>query len=162
MSSEEKRQELKAKIEAAERRNEERSLADYAQDAGETAKRFVKDHPVAAIAGVAVLGLAIGALTRPGRRAGAEVGRRTSSFATQAAEMGAAYASGLFDAAGDAALAGRDKLEDMSDAIGDNARAARRRASYSGGNAAAKARILSRETGKSAGRTSRRLRSRFD
>ncbi|MGB7408336.1 MAG: hypothetical protein WA908_07505 [Pontixanthobacter sp.] len=161
MSSEEKRQELKAKIEAAERRNADRTIGDRVQDASDSAAQFVKDHPVAAIAGVAVLGLAIGAMTRPGRRAGAEAGRRTSAFANRAAEIGMAYASGLFDAAGDAALAGRDKLEDMSDAMGDNARAAKRRASYSGGNAAAKARILSRETGKSAYRSTRGVRSRF-
>ncbi len=161
MSSEEKRQELKAKIEAAEKRNEERSLGEYAQEATETAKQFVKDHPVATVAGVAVLGLAIGAMTRPGRRVGAQAGRRASSFASQAAEMGMAYASGLFDAAGDVAATGRDRLEDVGDSIGDNARAARRRARFSGGNAVAKANILSREAGKGAGRGARGLRSRF-
>jgi hypothetical protein len=161
MSSAEKRQELKAKIEAAEQRNANRSIEQYARDAAETATQFVKDHPVAAITGVALLGLAIGAMTRPGRRAGAEAGRRASAFATHAAEIGLAYASGLFDAASDAAKSGKDALEDMGDNLQDNADAARRRARFVGGNAAATARSLAREAGKKAGRTSRDLRARI-
>lgn len=161
MSPEEKRQELKAKIEAAEERNASRSLESYARDAADTATQFVKEHPIAAVTGVALLGLAVGAMTRPGRRAGAAAGRRASAFAGHAAELGIAYATGLFDAASDAAVHGKDRLEDIGDALNDNAQAAKRRAIFTGGNAAAAARTLARNAGKKAGRTSRDLRSRL-
>lgn len=160
MSSEEKRQELKAKIEAAEQRNENRTLGDQMSDATDSATQFVKDHPLATIAGVAVLGLAIGAMTRPGRRAGAEAGRRTSAFASRAADLGMLYAGNLFDTVEDSALAGKDHIEDFGAAAGDNARSLRRRASFSGSNAAASARELARDTGKMANRSRRNLRLR--
>ncbi|MFZ1742178.1 MAG: hypothetical protein WAT93_04950 [Pontixanthobacter sp.] len=161
MSSEEKRQELKAKIEAAESRNAERNLGNYARDAAETATNFVKEHPIATVAGVAAVGLAIGAMTRPGRKVAIQSGKRASALATYATELGLAYASGLFDAAGDAATSGRDRLEDLGDSLGDNAAALKRRATFTGGNAAAAARSLSRRAGKSAGRTARDLKSRI-
>lgn len=161
MSPEEKRQELKAKIEAAEQRNAGRDVESYARDAADTATRFVKEHPIAAVAGVAVLGLAIGAMTRPGRRAGAAAGRRASALAGHAAELGIAYATGLFDAASEAAVHGKDRLEDMGDTLSDTAQAAKRRAVFSGGNAAAAARTIARTAGKRAGRTSRDLRARI-
>ena len=161
MSPEEKRQELKAKIEAAEQRNAGRSFEAYARDAADTATQFVKDHPIAAIAGVAAIGLAIGAMTRPGRNAGAAAGRRASAFATHAAELGLAYATGLFDAASDAASHGKDRLEDFGDTLTDNAQAAKRRAVFTGGNAAALAHSVARSAGKKAGRSSRDLRSRL-
>ena len=160
MSSEEKRQELKAKIEAAEQRNENRTFGDQMRDTTDTATQFVKEHPLATVAGVAVLGLAIGAMTRPGRRAGAKAGRRTSAFASRAADLGMLYAGNLFDTVEDAALAGKDRIEDFGDAAGDNARSLRRRASYSGGNAAASARELARDAGKTAGRSKRNLKLR--
>ncbi len=160
MSSEEKRQELKAKIEAAEQRNANRTFGDQVQDATQSATEFVKEHPVASIAGVAVLGLIVGAMTRPGRRMGARAGRRTSAIASRATDLGMAYAGGLFDVAEDVALAGKDRFEDFGDATADNARSLRRRASFSGSNAAATARALARETGKKAGRTKRDLRLR--
>ena len=65
-----------------------------------------------------------------------------------------------FDAAGDAAQAGKDKVEDFSDAINDNAGALKRKANFKRGNAAAAAKALTREAGKKAGRTVRDLRLR--
>ena len=155
-----KRAELKAKIEAAEQRNEERTLGQLARDASETATDFVKLHPFATLAGVAVLGLAVGAMTKPGRRAGKAAGAKVNHFATYAAELGAAYASGLIDAATDAVQTGKDTVEDIGDAINDNAGAAKRKASFISGNAAATARKLTRDAGKKAGRSIRDLRSR--
>ena len=160
MSSEEKRQALKAKIEAAEQRNEERSLGDMAKDATDKATDFVKEHPFATLAGVAVVGLAIGAMTRPGRRAGQQVGRKASSLASYATELGLAYASGIMATAGNVAEAGKDKLEDFGDALNDNAGALRRQAAFKSGNAAAAARGFTREAGKKAGRSIRDLRNR--
>ena len=160
MSSDAKREELKAKIHAAEERNAERTLGELARDATDSATDFVKQHPFAALAGVAALGLAIGAMTAPGRRAGRAAGRRAGAFASYASELGIAYASGLFDAATEAAQSGRDTLEDIGDAINDNAGAAKRKATFVGGNAAAAAKKLSRDAGKKAGRTVRDLRAR--
>ncbi len=160
MSTQEKRDELKAKIEAAEARNEERTFAKLAQDTADSATSFVKEHPLAAVAGVAVLGVAIGAMTRPGRRIGRQAGQRASKFAGYATELGVAYATGLLDAAGDAAATGKDKLEDFSDALNDNASAVKRNAAFRTGNAAAAARAITREAGKRAGRTVRDMRSR--
>ena len=161
MSPEEKREELKAKIEAAEQRNQSRSIEAYARDAADSATQFVKDHPLVAIAGVAVIGLAIGAMTRPGRNAGVAAGRRASAFATHAVELGLAYATGLFDAASEAASQGKDRLEDLGDTLSDNAQAAKRRAVFTSGNAAAVARTVVRNAGKKAGRSSRDLRTRL-
>lgn len=160
MSSEAKRQELKAKIEAAEQRNADRTLGQMAKEASETATNFVKLHPLATVAGVAVLGLAIGAMTRPGRRVGRAAGTRATAFASYAAELGMAYATGMFDAATEAAKTGKDTIEDIGDAINDNASAAKRKATFLSGNAAAEAKSLSRKVGKKAGRTVRDLRSR--
>ena len=160
MSSEDKRQELKARIEAAEKRNEDRTAGQLAKDAVDTATEFVKQHPLATIAGVAALGLVIGAMTRPGRRVGRQTAGRASALVGYAADIGLAYASGLMDAAGDASVAGKDKLEDLGDALNDNAGAIKRKAVHSGGNAAAAVRKLSREAGKKAGRSARDLRSR--
>ena len=161
MSSEEKRQALKAKIEAAETRNAERSIGDMARDATDTATNFVKEHPIASVAGVAAIGLMVGAMTKPGRNAGRKAGKRAGALATYASEIGIAYATGLFDAAGEAASTGKDKLEDLGDSIGDNAGALKRRATFTGGNAAAAARALSRNAGKQAGRSARDLRARI-
>ncbi len=160
MSSEEKRQELKARIEAAEQRNAERTVGQYAREAADTATEFVKQHPLATVAGVAVIGLAIGAMTRPGRRVGRQAAGRASALATYATEIGLAYASGLMDAASEAATTGKDKIEDLGDALNDNAGALKRKATHSGGNAAAAVRKFSREAGKKAGRSARDLRKR--
>ena len=160
MSSDTKRQELKAKIVAAEQRNEQRTLDQLAKDASETASNFVKEHPLATVAGVALLGLAIGAMTKPGRAAGRAAGTKASAFGSYAAELGIAYATGLFDAASEAAQSGKDRIEDIGDALNDNAGSIKRKASFASGNAAAAAKSLTREAGKKAGRTVRDLRTR--
>lgn len=159
-SSDQKRQELKAKIEAAEQRNADRSIGDMAKEVSEQATDFVKLHPLATVAGVAVVGVAIGAMTKRGRSAGKAAGENVSEFASYAAELGLAYASGLFDAAGEVAQTGRDKAQDIGDALNDNAGSLKRKADFKGGNAAAAAKALTREAGKKAGRTVRDLRLR--
>ena len=78
LTDEQKRAELRARIEAGNKRLEERTLADQAKDAAGTAVEFAKKHPLATVGGAVVLGLAIGAMTRPGRRAGRKGGRMAS------------------------------------------------------------------------------------
>lgn len=160
MTDQAKRDELRAKIEAGEQRNAERTMGDYARDASEKAAAFVKEHPLAAVAGVAAVGLAIGAMTRPGRRAAQNAGRKTSAFASYAAELGMAYASGLFDAASGAAKSGGEKLGDFGDDMAHKARSARRTASHSAGDVADNLRFIGRKAARQAGRSLREVRSR--
>lgn len=156
-----KRDELRAKIEAGEQRNAQRSVADYARDATNSATEFVKEHPITAVAGVAVIGLAIGAMTRPGRRVARQAGARASSLASVAAELGLAYASGMMDAAGDAARTGRDKLEDLGDGVAHSARSAKRSAAHLAGDGADNVRFLGRKAARQAGRSLRSAKSRL-
>lgn len=151
-----KREELREKIEAAEARNEARSVGDMARDAQEAATEFVKEHPIATIAGVAAIGLAIGAMTRPGRR----VGKRGAALAAMAAEFGMSYAREALELAEGAAASGKDKLEDLGDSIGESARGLRRDAAYYADSTTDKARTFGRRAGKKAGRAMRDLRAR--
>ena len=69
------RDSLRARIEAAERRNAERSLADQARAAAEKASDFARANPLTVIGGALAVGLVIGLATRPGRKvAGRAVG----------------------------------------------------------------------------------------
>ncbi len=156
MSTKEQRDALRAKIEAAEQRNADRSIGDYAREASDKATAFVKEHPIATVAGVAVLGLAIGAMTRPGRRAG----RRAGALATYFTDMGLAYASGLFDTAGDAVRHGGEKLGDWSDDIAHSSRKAGRRASRAAYDGRDEARYATRKFARGAERKFRDLRAR--
>ena len=56
LTDEQKREQLRARIEAGEKRNEERSLADQAKDVADSAIEFAKKHPVATVAGAVVVG----------------------------------------------------------------------------------------------------------
>jgi ElaB/YqjD/DUF883 family membrane-anchored ribosome-binding protein len=150
MTEADKRDRLRERIEAAEARNAERSLGDYARDAAEGATDFVKRHPFTAVAGVAVIGLAIGAMTRPGRRAGKKAGKRASAFASYAAEIGLAYATGLLDKAGEAGKAGQSRLGELGGAAAER-----------GHDAADAAQRLSRQIADKAGRSMKNLRSRL-
>ena len=80
LTDEQKREKLRERIEAGEQRNEERTLAEQAKDAADSAMEFTKKHPFAVVGGVLLAGLAIGAMTRPGRR----IGRRGGAFAALA------------------------------------------------------------------------------
>lgn len=154
---EEKRELLRDKIESGQRRHEERGVADYARDARDTATEFVKAYPVATIAGVTVLGLAIGAMTRPGRRAG----RKAGAMATYATELGLAYASGLFDSAGDLARAGGEKFGDLGDDVAHSARKTRRGMTTAAAQRGDDTRYVTRKAARRAGRAYRDLRARL-
>lgn len=150
MTENEKRDRLRERIDAAEARNAARTVADQAREAAATATDFVKRHPLATVAGVAVAGLAIGAMTRPGRRAGKKASKRAGAFASYAAEIGLAYATGLLDKAGDAARTGQDKLSELGGAAANR-----------GGDAAETARRLSSELSAKASKSIRELRGRL-
>ena len=160
-SEAEKREELREKIEAGERRNEERSLADYARDARDGATEFVKDHPIATVAGGLALGIIIAAIVPgPGRRLAKQTGARASALATLGAELAMAYGSGLLDTAGDVARKSGDRMEDFGDSIGKTARGIRRDAAYYADSATDSALTLSRRAGRKASRGVRDARAR--
>ena len=119
LTDQEKRDQLRARIEAGEKRNDERNYFDQAKDVADSAIEFAKKHPVATVAGAVVVGLAIGAMTRRGR----ELGRRGGSFASYAADTALAYGLSMIEGAG-------DKFEDISDAAGTQARRLKRDAGY--------------------------------
>lgn len=160
MTSPDQRDLLRARIEAAEARNEERNLSERAREAAETAKEFVREHPLATVAGVAVLGLAIGAMTKGGRRAGRAAGSSAGRWLSYAAEMGLAYAATAMNNAGDAARKGQDRLEDFGDTMPDSARSLRRQAAHKSGDAQDTARRVTREIGKQASRAVRDFKGR--
>jgi hypothetical protein len=74
-----KRDELRAKIEASERRLAERTVGDQAKEAASAATTFVKENPLAVLGGAIALGLIIGAMTKPGRAVAVKAAKGTAS-----------------------------------------------------------------------------------
>lgn len=176
-----KRDSLRARIETAERRNAERTLADNARAATSAAIDYTRAHPMTVIGGALAAGLAIGLLTRPGR----QVARRFASSATGAVsgaassatsgakrvaarggsriglllgEAAVAYAMNLIDEALDTARAGQDRAGEFSDAAGVKARKLTAGAAQAAGAAAENSRSLARKTRSSAARVVNEIR----
>lgn len=160
-SDAEKREALRSKINAGERRNAERSFADQAKAAADGALNYVKANPIKAVAGVAVGALLLGALSRPGRRAGRKAAAKTSAFAAIATEAALAYGLGLLDTAGAAASKGQDKLADLGETVGDKARAWQTTAAKEGSALSDYLVDAAKRSGKRAGKTIDELRSRL-
>lgn len=179
----EKRDELRSKIEASERRNADRSLADQARDAASAATDFVKERPLTALGGAIAIGLLIGLATRPGRevarraasgtadvvgnaaRTTAEAGRETAEKASRlgalVSEAIAAYGIKLIDEATGVARSGKDMLEDIGDGAGAKARSLRRDTEYFAGSSLDKGRAATRRTRRRAGRALRDVSERI-
>ncbi|MGX7952538.1 hypothetical protein ACWPM1_08220 [Tsuneonella sp. HG249] len=157
-----KRTELKDKVDAAQKRNqarsEDRSLGDYARDAGSSATSFVKEHPITTVVGGLALGVLIASVVPgPGRRLRKKASARSAVLAGALADLAITYGSQLLEGAEKAASTGRDRLGDLGSSIGDGARSAGRDAS----SAAGKAGDSASEIGKAAMRTLKDLRSRM-
>lgn len=150
LSDQEKRDQLRARIEAGEKRLEDRSITDHARDAADTAIEFAKKHPLATVAGAVTIGLAVGAMTRRGR----ELGRRGGSLAAYAADAAIAYGLSMVQGAG-------DRAEDFGDAAGTKARGLKRDATYRLDSMSDSLRTTGRKAGRKGSRTIRDLRSRF-
>jgi ElaB/YqjD/DUF883 family membrane-anchored ribosome-binding protein len=174
---------LRAKIEAAERRNAERTLADDAREATGAATTYVKENPLTVLGGAIALGLVIGLLTRPGRRVAhnaatstvnaargaasgtvASVGnvakKRGSALGTLIADAMVAYGIKLIDDVVDGAEAGKDAIEDMGDSASARMRKASRQARFAAGNAADDAQTVAQRTRRRATRAVRSLKDR--
>ncbi len=181
-SAADKRDALRAKIEASERRIAERSLADQAREAAGTAKDYTKEHPFVVIGGALAAGLAIGLMTRPGRRvarnaaigaaglagtaaaetqqAGRVAKEKTSRFGDLVSDAITAYGIKLMDGAVDGARAGQDAFEDLGDSAARQARSLKRDADYIAGSTADSARFASRRTRRRANRAVRDIKGR--
>lgn len=157
-----KRTELKSKVEAAQKRNEkrgaDRSLGDYARDAGTGATSFVKEHPITTVVGGLALGVLIASFVPgPGKRLRNKASARSAVLAGALADLAVTYGSQLLEGAEKAASTGRERLGDLGGALGDAARTTGREA----GSAAETAGDTARDFGKAAVRTLRDLRSRM-
>jgi len=162
MTTEDKRLELRERIEAGEKRNDKRmEFAQIAREATDGAIGFMKKHPVATVVGGVTLGLTIGALTPRGRKLGVKTGRSAGLIATALTELGMLYATKLIEKASETATAGKDNLEDLGDSVGSAARTARREVSYRVGSAADSATTIGKRISRKTGRTMRDLRGRI-
>lgn len=150
LTDQEKRDQLRARIEAGERRNEERSFVDQARDVADSAVDFAKRHPIATVAGAIAIGLAIGAMTRRGRA----LGRRGGSLAAYAADAALAYGLSMVEGAG-------DKFEDLGDAAGTQARRLKRDAGYRLDSMGDSLRSSGRRANRKTARAYRDLRARL-
>lgn len=153
-----KREELRRRIAAAEERNANRSVGDQAKDVADSVVEFAKEHPLTTLAGAAFVGVAIAAMTRPGRR----LGRRAGGFASAASDAIMAYGLTLVDDIGDLTRGGKDTLEDWGDEIDRRGRKLRRDARYRKDAFADEAAYSRRRLGRRGDRATRGLRDRFD
>ena len=178
-----KRDELRAKIEASERRIAARTLAEQAREAAQAAGDFARKHPFTILGGAAAVGLLIGLSTKPGRRAARTAASNTvdavnsaakgtanlarNASVKQASRLGTlvtdaivAYGIRLIDGALETARTGQDKLEDIGDSTSARARELRRDTEYYAGSASDKGRDITRRTRRKAGRAVRDLKDR--
>ena len=130
-----KRDALRAKIEAGERRIAERNLASDAREAAQAAADYARANPGKVVAGALVLGLVIGLLTAPGRRVAADAAARvtrrkrkprnevSSKFSALLSSALVQQGLKLLEEVLERANLGRERLEDMA---GDTAESAKK------------------------------------
>lgn len=179
---------LRAKIEANERRIAERTMADEAREAAGAAGRFVKENPFTVVGGAIALGIAIGLMTRSGRRVAANaagsaanaargaaagavggtaktVGKaakhRSAAFGTLLADSIVAYGAKLLEEALDTARAGQEAVEDASGTAAAKARKIKRDAEHAAGDAIDSARSVGQRTRSRATRAVRSVADRL-
>lgn len=168
-TSTQQRDALRARIEAAERRNTDRSLSDQARAAAGAAVDYTRANPLTVIGGALAVGLALGLLSRPGRRvagkalhsAGGAISgaastassgvksvaaRGGSRLGAMIGEAAVAYAMTMIDDVLDAAREGKDRAGDLTEAAGTQARKLGSEASDAAGSAADSTRALARKT----------------
>jgi hypothetical protein len=127
-----KRDALRARIEASERRIAERTLASDAREAAQAAADYARANPAKVVAGALVLGLVIGLLTAPGRRVAASAAARVTGRKRKSrkpSKMAALFTQALMgralqlvDEMLDRANAGRERLDDLAGDAVTNAR----------------------------------------
>ena len=129
MDTTDKRAELKSKIEAAEQRNAERSFGERARDAAEEATSFVKEHPLATVAGGIVIGAIIASIVPgPGKRMRKKASARGALVAGALTDLAIKYGAEILEGATKAAKTGQDRLGDLGETLCESAREASRSA----------------------------------
>jgi hypothetical protein len=154
-----RREDIKARIAAAQAREESLSgqnlavrASEGAADAADAFTGFVKKHPLAAAAGGVALGILIAGMFKGPRQAAVRGGVKAAGLAAMGAEIASGFASQLLE---DAAVLGRKgahRAEDIADSAGDKARALGRSTGHKVADVADAARITRRETGKAIAR----------
>lgn len=160
---------LRARIEAAERRNADRTIADQARAAADSAIDYTRAHPLTVIGGALALGLVIGLLTRPGRRVAGRAfhgaseaisgaastasssvksvaSRKPSRLGTMIGEAAVAYVLNLINDLVETAEAGQQRAEDLGDTAAAKARRLSAEAGVVAASAADNTRALARKT----------------
>ncbi|QKG71507.1 hypothetical protein [Erythrobacter mangrovi] len=155
-TDEQKREALRARIEAAQQRNSERTLAEQARQAADEAIAFTRKHPLAVVGGVIFAGFAIGAMTKSGRK----VGKRGSVLVNLALESAFAYGARMLQEALVTARDAGDRLEDIGDSAATTARGLRRDAAYKFDVATDAVRAKSRKVARKGSRAVRSLKER--
>ncbi len=160
-----KRQEIKDRITAAQKRNMQRQVPTLgervslkASAAKDGLTSFAKEHPVATVAGGLAIGVLISALFKnsPTRKVGRYASAKATGYAALGSEMISAFAEQVMESTAGARQASADKIEDIGDAMGDKARRMRRSAEYRAANASDTARNVARDIGKAIARSLRR------
>jgi hypothetical protein len=160
---------LRARIEAAERRNADRTLADQAREAAEAAVDYTRANPLTVIGGALAAGLVIGLLTRPGRRVAGRAlhgtadaisgtassarsgvssltSRGGSRLGRMIGETAVAYAMTMIDEVLETARAGQERAADFGDVAGTQAKKLSVNASEAASTAVGNTRALARRT----------------
>lgn len=115
-----KRDALRQKIEANERRIAERTLGEQAKETIDAAVDYTRENPLKVIGGAVVIGLAIGLMTQPGRRVARKAASSAAGAATGAAsKVGGAASSAAGAAAGKVKTAAKDRTNAVWVLIGD-------------------------------------------
>ena len=109
-----KRDALRQKIEASERRIAERTLGEQAREAVDAAVDYTNATPLTVFAGAVAVGLAIGLMTKPGQRV---AGKAAASAATAATDAAAKVGDAASNAAGVAADTVKSAAKDRTSAL---------------------------------------------
>ncbi len=152
-----KRDALRARIEAAERRIAARTLADDARDAARAAADYARANPGKVVAGALVLGVVIGLLTTPGRTMAGKAAARVTGIASRKAGSAVSEAVAKFGMMlANAAVA--QGLQLVNDVL-DSASTGKERAGELVGKAAGEAQRLGREAADTSSDLARRTRA---
>ena len=122
--TEAKRKQLKTKVAAGQKRNEDRGRTTIFDRAGEGAieakdrfTAFAKEHPFATVAGGLAIGILIAGMFKAPRRAAMKGGSKAAGLAALGAEFALAYAQQAMDAAGEAGRTAAPKIEEFGETM---------------------------------------------
>lgn len=152
-----KRDALRARIEAAERRIAARTLMDDARDAARGAADYARANPGKVVAGALVLGLVIGLMTTPGRAVAGKAAARLTGAASRKAGGAVSEAGGKLGTMLANALVAQGLQ--LLDEVLDGANAGKERAGELADRAASEAQRLGREAAETSSELARRTRT---